>query len=83
MQVRKEILDEISQLQDEVNDYIGQQLSGQAQRNIYEWATHNSKTLQYISVDLMHTKVYDLLGFEDAPMDDNTCIFNGIQATVN
>merc|ERR1719493_357592 len=41
-----------------------------------------------LSADLLRTDIYSLMGMSDASMDENnplgsTCIFNGIQATLN
>merc|ERR550534_2556760 len=51
------------------------------------WAKENDKDLEYVSMDVLATKVWDLLGMEDVPMEHEneigaTCLFNGIQATI-
>merc|ERR1719195_348296 len=87
LKYRQDLLDEILVLQNEVLEYLEQTPIQLAKQNIYMWASNSNRELHYISIDVLHTKVWDLLGMQDVPMEDeneigSTCLFNGVQATL-
>jgi len=85
LKYRQDLLTEILGLQSEVLEYLEQRPILLAKENIYMWASNSEHELHYISIDVLHTKVWDLLGMQDVPMEDeneigSTCLFNGVQA---
>jgi len=74
----------------EVVDYIQQPAKKLAAKDIYLWAASDQETdrhLTHISMDVLATKIWDLLGMEDVEMEDDNeigaaCLFNGVQATL-
>jgi len=90
LQVRQQITDEILELHAEVDEYLEQTPHQLAEKDVYRWAFDSSdKTLQHTSLDVFATEVYQLMGMDDAPMEEDanpvgaTCLFNGIQATLD
>jgi len=90
LQVRQQITDEILELHAEVDEYLEQTPHQLAEKDVYRWAFDSSdKKLQHTSLDVFATEVYQLMGMDDAPMEEDanpvgaTCLFNGIQATLD
>jgi len=90
LQYRQGLMESIMDLQKEVNEYLSQTPINLATSNVYNWARDHevTKQLDTLSLDLLRTDLYSLMGMDDAPMDDDnpvgtTCLFNGIQATVD
>merc|ERR1712117_670746 len=82
-------MDVIAKYSEEAYDYIQQLPKHIAARDIYLWAKDDAENreLEYVSMDVLHTRVCELLGVDDVHMDDgndigSTCIFNGIQAAI-
>merc|ERR1719361_472202 len=95
LKYRQSLMDEIVKFRTEALDYVKQTPTKLCEKDIYFWAASSReegseeeyRTLEYVSMDILHTKVWDLLGMEDVPMDHKndigaTCLFNGIQATI-
>jgi len=89
LKYRQSLMNTIVKYRKEVLDYIKLYPIDIAEKDIYFWAAQDEdRELEYVSMDILHTKVWDLLGMEDVPMDDKneigaTCLFNGIQATID
>merc|ERR1719499_1082895 len=83
---RQSLMDEILAYRKEVIDYIEQPAKRIAAEDIYFWAASDTdRNLRHISMDVLATKIWDLLGMEDVEMDDKNeigaaCLFNGVQA---
>merc|ERR1719499_1562806 len=83
---RQSLMDKILAYREEVIDYIEQPAKRIAAQDIYLWAASDpDRNLRHISMDVLATKIWDLLGMEDVEMaDDNevgaACLFNGVQA---
>jgi len=93
LKYRQNLMNTIVKYREEVMDYIKLLPIQLADQNIYSWAkkermSGEDNELRYVSMDILHTKVWDLLGMEDVPMEHEskigaTCLFNGIQATID
>jgi len=86
---RQELMKEILEYRKEVIDYIQQPAIHLAAKDIFFWALETGRDLEHISMDVLATKIWDLLGMEDVRMTDPdagefgaACLFNGIQATL-
>jgi len=83
---RQKILDQITDYRVEAIEYLEQRPIELANADIYSWASAKSERfLQHTSMDVLSTKVWDLLGMDDVPMNDGNpigsrCLFNGVQA---
>lgn len=90
LEYRQNLLEDIVAFREEVSEYIKLPPTQKATKDIYRWAAEDEEIehkLEYVSIDILHTKVWDLLGMEDVPMEHEseigaTCVFNGIQATI-
>jgi hypothetical protein len=89
LKYRQSLMNTIVRYREEVLDYIKLYPIDIAEKDIYFWAAQDEdRELEYVSMDILHTTVWDLLGMEDVPMDDKneigaTCLFNGIQTTID
>jgi hypothetical protein len=84
---RQKLLEKILSLKAEVGQYLDLTPIDIAKLSVYAWARAGDKELNNLSLDLLRTDMYSLMGLEDMSMNDEnpvgtTCLFNGIAATV-